>query len=37
MHLVHTGHRTEAVIYTVGGLVVCLGAAAVGLGLMALV
>ena len=35
IHLL-TGHRTEAVIYTVGGLVICLAAAAAGLGLMAL-
>jgi fluoride exporter len=37
VHLLHTGHRSSAVIYTVGGLVVCLVAAAAGLGLMALV
>jgi fluoride exporter len=36
IHLLHTDHRTEAVIYTLGGLVVCLAAAAAGLGLMAL-
>jgi CrcB protein len=36
IHLLHTDHRTEAVIYTLGGLVICLGAAAAGLGLMAL-
>jgi fluoride exporter len=36
MHLVHTGHRLEAIVYTVGGLGVCLAAAAAGLGLMAL-
>ena len=35
VHLVHTGHRREALVYTVGGLVVCLAAAAVGLGLTA--
>jgi len=35
VHLVHTGHRRDAVIYTVGGLVVCLAAAAAGIGLMA--
>ncbi len=35
VHLLHTGHRREAVIYTVGGLVVCLAAAAAGIGLMA--
>jgi fluoride exporter len=36
VHLVHAGHRSEAVLYTVGGLVVCLAAAAAGIGLMAL-
>jgi len=36
MHLVRTGHHREAAVYTVGGLVVCLGAAAAGLGLTAL-
>jgi fluoride exporter len=36
IHLRHTGHRTEAVTYTVGGLVACVAAAAVGIGLMAL-
>jgi fluoride exporter len=36
IHLLHTRHRTEAVVYTVGGLVTCLAAAAAGLGLMAL-
>jgi CrcB protein len=36
IHLLHIGHRTRAVVYTVGGLVVCLGAAAAGIGLMAL-
>jgi CrcB protein len=36
IHLLRSGHRTEAVVSTLGGLVVCLGAAAVGLGLMAL-
>jgi fluoride exporter len=36
IHLLHTDHRTEAVIYTLGGLVICLAAAAAGLGLMAL-
>jgi len=35
VHLLHTGHRRYAVIYTVGGLVVCLTAAAAGIGLMA--
>ena len=35
IHLVHTGHRAEAVVYTAGGLLVCLAGAAAGLGLMA--
>jgi CrcB protein len=35
IHLVHTGHRTEAVVYTLGGLAVCLTGAAAGIGLMA--
>ena len=37
IHLLHTGHRGEAVVYTLGGLFACLGAAAAGIGLMALV
>jgi CrcB protein len=37
IHLLRTDHHTEAVIYTLGGLVICLGAAAAGLGVMALV
>jgi CrcB protein len=37
IHLLHNGHRTEAFVYTVGGLAVCLAAAAAGIGLMALV
>jgi CrcB protein len=36
IHLLHTGHRTEAVVYTLSSLVVCLGAAGAGIGLMAL-
>jgi CrcB protein len=36
IHLLHTGHRAEAVVYTLGGLAVCLGAAAAGIGLTAL-
>jgi len=36
VHLFHTGHRSEAVVYTLGGLIVCLGAAAAGIGLTAL-
>jgi fluoride exporter len=35
IHLLHTGHRTTAVLYTVGGLGVCLGAAAAGIALTA--
>jgi CrcB protein len=37
IHLLHIGHRTEALVYTVGGLAVCLAAAAGGISLMALV
>jgi fluoride exporter len=37
IHLLHNGHRAEALVYTVGGLAVCLAAAAAGIGLMALV
>ena len=33
VHLVHTGHRSDAVLYTLGSLVVCIGAAAAGMGL----
>jgi CrcB protein len=36
MHLLHTGQRAYAAIYTVGGLAVCLGAAAAGIGITAL-
>lgn len=36
IHLRHTGHRAEAVVYTAGSLVVCIGAAAAGIGLAAL-
>jgi fluoride exporter len=36
VHLVHTGHRTEALVYTLGSLVVCIGAAAAGIGLVGL-
>jgi CrcB protein len=35
VHLVHTGHRTEAVVYTLGSLVVCIAAAAAGIALAA--
>ncbi len=37
LHLLHTGHRTEAIVYSLGGLAVCVGAAAAGLGVAALV
>lgn len=37
VHLVHTGHRAEAVVYTLGSLVVCIGCAAAAIGLTALV
>jgi fluoride exporter len=37
IHLLHNGHRAEALVYTVGGLALCLAAAAAGIGLMALV
>jgi CrcB protein len=37
VHLVHTGHRMEAVVYTVGSLVVCIGCAAAAIAFMALV
>jgi fluoride exporter len=33
LHLLQTGQRRTAVLYTVGGLVVCLAAAAAGIGL----
>ena len=36
IHLLHTGHRSRAVVYTVGGLAVCLAAAAAGIGLTAI-
>jgi CrcB protein len=36
VHLLHTGHRLTAMLYTVGGLVVCLAAAAAGIGLTAI-
>jgi CrcB protein len=36
IHLLHTGHRAQAVAYTFGALAVCLVAAAAGLGFMAL-
>jgi CrcB protein len=37
IQLLHTGHRSEAVVYTLGSLVVCLGCAAAAIGFMALV
>ena len=36
IHLRHTGHRLEAVVYTAGSLVVCIAAAAAGMGLAGL-
>jgi CrcB protein len=36
IHLLHTGHRNEAVLYTVGSLVVCIGCAAAAIALVAL-
>jgi hypothetical protein len=33
----HTGHRAEAVVYTLGSLVVCIGCAAAAIGFMALI
>ncbi len=36
IHLLRNGHRTEALVYTLGGLAVCLAAAAAGIALMAL-
>ncbi len=33
VHLVRAGHRSEALLYTVGGLALCLGAATAGIGL----
>jgi len=35
LHLMRSGHRSEAVIYTFGGLVTCLGAAIAGLAIAA--
>jgi CrcB protein len=37
IHLLHTGHRAEAVVYTVGSLVVCIACAAAAIGFMALI
>lgn len=36
IHLLHTGHRAEAVVYTLGSLVVCIACAAAAIALMAL-
>jgi CrcB protein len=36
IHLLHTGHRVEALAYTLGGLITCIAAAALGLGIAAL-
>jgi fluoride exporter len=36
VHLLRTGHRSEAMVYTFGGLIVCLAGAAAGIGLAAL-
>ncbi len=35
IHLLHTGHRTTAIAYTVGGLAVCLAFAGAGIALTA--
>jgi CrcB protein len=37
VHLRHTGHKVEAVVYTAGSLIVCIAAAAAGIGLAGLV
>ena len=37
IHLLHTGHRTDAIVYTLSSLAVCLVAATAGIWLMALV
>jgi CrcB protein len=31
VHLLHTGHRSQAIFYTFGGLIVCLAGAAAGI------
>jgi len=36
IHLLHTGHRTDAIVYTLSSLALCLVAATAGIGLMAL-
>ena len=35
VHLVHTGHRSEAIVYTFGALALCVAGAALGIGLAA--
>ena len=37
IHLIRDGHRAESLIYTIGGLALCLGTAVAGIGLAALV
>ena len=37
IHLLHTGHRAEAVVYTIGSLVVCIACASAAIGFMALI
>jgi len=36
LHLIRDGHRAESLIYTIGGLALCLGSAVAGIGLAAL-
>ena len=36
LHLVRDGHRTEALVYTFGGMILCVTSAALGLGLAGL-
>ena len=36
IHLLHIGHRTDAALYTLGSLAICVTAAAAGIALMAL-
>jgi fluoride exporter len=36
IHLLMDGHRSDALLYTLGGLALCLGLAAAGIGLVAL-
>ena len=37
VHLLRDGHRAESLVYTFGGLVTCLGTAAIGIGVAGLV